>query len=199
MENLGPFLCRLPHREVAGFPRGPSCGPGPPRHSRAHSPGRSPARAGRRARCLLRAARSCRRSARRAGAGDRRCAGLGRRQLASLGRRPVWTYPGASSLGSDSRRGLQEHPTVKPTALLQDAILDFTRRGDIVIDPFLGSGSTLIATEKTGRVSRGAEVDPLYVDVIIRRYQAATLNSAVLVETGETLEELGTRRASEGR
>jgi DNA modification methylase len=111
----------------------------------------------------------------------------------------VWTYPGASSLGSDSRRGLQEHPTVKPTALLQDAILDFTRRGDIVIDPFLGSGSTLIATEKTGRVSRGAEVDPLYVDVIIRRYQAATLNSAVLVETGETLEELGTRRASEGR
>ena len=56
----------------------------------------------------------------------------------------VWTYPGASSLGSDARRGLQDHPTVKPTAMLEDALVDLTNRGDIVIDPFLGSGSTLI-------------------------------------------------------
>ena len=86
----------------------------------------------------------------------------------------VWTYPGASSLGSDARRGLKDHPTVKPTAMLEDALLDLTNRGDIVIDPFLGSGSTLIAAEKTGRVCRGVELDPLYVDVIVRRYEAAT-------------------------
>ena len=81
----------------------------------------------------------------------------------------VWTYPGASSLGSDARRGLKDHPTVKPTAMLEDALLDLTNRGDIVIDPFLGSGSTLIAADKTGRVCRGVELDPLYVDVIVRR------------------------------
>src|SRR5262245_20610696 len=63
----------------------------------------------------------------------------------------VWTYPGASSFGSDARRGLEDHPTVKPTAMLVDALHDLTNRGDIVLDPFLGSGSTLIAAEKTGR------------------------------------------------
>jgi DNA modification methylase len=72
----------------------------------------------------------------------------------------VWTYPGASSLGSDARRGLKDHPTVKPTAMLEDALLDLSNRGDLVIDPFLGSGSTLIAAEKTGRVCRSVELDP---------------------------------------
>jgi len=81
----------------------------------------------------------------------------------------VWTYPGASSLGSDARRGLTDHPTVKPTGMLEDALLDLTNRGDIVIDPFLGSGSTLVAAEATGRVCRGVKLDPLYIDVIIRR------------------------------
>ena len=109
----------------------------------------------------------------------------------------VWTYPGASSLGSDARRGLQDHPTVKPTAMLEDALLDLTNRGDIVIDPFLGSGSTLIAANKIGRVCRGIELDPLYVDVIVRRYEAATGNDAVLVETGETFERLAARRGRE--
>ena len=109
----------------------------------------------------------------------------------------VWTYPGASSLGSDARRGLKDHPTVKPTAMLEDALIDLTNRGDIVIDPFLGSGSTLIAAEATGRVCRGVEVDPLYVDVIVRRYQAATGCLAVLAETGETFEALAARRAGE--
>ena len=98
----------------------------------------------------------------------------------------VWTYPGASSLGSDARRGLVDHPTVKPTAMLEDALLDMTNRGDTVLDPFLGSGSTLVAAEKTGRVCRGVELDPLYVDVIIRRYQAATGNQAVLVATASS-------------
>ena len=105
----------------------------------------------------------------------------------------VWTYPGASSLGSDARRGLQDHPTVKPTAMLEDALLDLTNRGDIVLDPFLGSGSTLIAAENTGRVCRGVELDPLYADVIVRRYEGASGNSAVLVETGESFRELAAR------
>jgi DNA modification methylase len=109
----------------------------------------------------------------------------------------IWVYPGASSLGSDARRGLQDHPTVKPTAMLEDALLDLTNRGDIVLDPFLGSGSTLIAADKAGRVCRGVELDPLYVDVIIRRYEAATGEMAVLVETGETFRDLAARRALE--
>jgi DNA modification methylase len=106
----------------------------------------------------------------------------------------VWTYPGASSLGSDARRGLQDHPTVKPTAMLADALLDLTHRGDIVLDPFLGSGSTLIAAEKTNRICRGVELDPLYVDVIIRRYEAGAGQAAVLVDTGETFKDLARRR-----
>ena len=109
----------------------------------------------------------------------------------------VWTYPGASSLGSDARRGLQEHPTVKPVAMLEDALLDLTHRGDIVLDPFLGSGSTLIASEKTGRICRGLELDPLYVDVIIRRYEAATGKAATLNQTGEDFSVLAARRAAE--
>jgi DNA modification methylase len=66
-----------------------------------------------------------------------------------------------------------------------------------VIDPFVGSGSTLIAAETTGRVCRGVELDPLYVGVIVRRYEAATGNPAILVETGETLDLLAARRSSE--
>jgi DNA modification methylase len=109
----------------------------------------------------------------------------------------VWSYPGASSLGSDARCGLQDHPTVKPTAMLEDALLDLTDRGDIVVDPFLGSGSTLMAAHKTGRVCRGVELDPLYVDVIVRRFKAATAIAATLVETGETFQALAVRRERE--
>ena len=110
----------------------------------------------------------------------------------------VWTYPGASSLGSDARRGLQDHPTVKPTAMLEDALLDLSDRGDIVIDPFLGSGSTLMAAHKTGRVCRGVELDPLYADVIVRRFEAATGIPATLMETGERFINLAPRRKREG-
>ena len=81
--------------------------------------------------------------------------------------------------------------------MLEDALLDLANRGDLIIDPFHGSGSTLIAAEKTGRVCRGVELDPLYVDVIVRRYEAATGDGATLIETGETFEVLGARRASE--
>jgi DNA modification methylase len=86
---------------------------------------------------------------------------------------------------------------VKPTALLADALLDVTARGDIVIDPFLGSGSTLVAAEKTGRRCRGVEIDPLYVDVIIRRYQAETGREAILEASGETFTALAARRRDE--
>jgi DNA modification methylase len=72
------------------------------------------------------------------------------------------------SLGSNAGRGLQDHPTVKPTAVLEDALLDLSNRRGIVIDPFLGSGSTLITANRTGRVCRRVELDPVYVDVIVR-------------------------------
>jgi DNA modification methylase len=108
----------------------------------------------------------------------------------------VWTYPGAR-LGSEGRQGLQDHPTVKPVAMLEDALRDMSERGDIVIDPFLGSGSTLIACEKTGRRCRGVELDPRYVEVILRRYEAVTGQPAVLESTGETFAELAVRRRCE--
>ena len=85
----------------------------------------------------------------------------------------VWSYPGANSFGRSSDEGnlLELHPTVKPVALIADAILNSTCRGETVLDPFLGSGSTLIAAEKVGRRCRGIELDPTYVDTIIRRWQ----------------------------
>ena len=91
----------------------------------------------------------------------------------------LWRYPGASSLGSDARKGLLDHPTVKPAAMLGDALLDLTNRNDIVLDPFLGSGSTLIAAEQTGRRCRGIEIDPLYIDLVVRRFENLTGQRAV--------------------
>ena len=110
----------------------------------------------------------------------------------------IWTYPGASSMGSDARRGLQDHPTVKPVAMLEDALLDMTDRDSVVMDVFLGSGTTLIAAEKTGRRCRGLELDPRYVDVILRRYHEVTGEQGILRETGETVLELAERRMREG-
>jgi DNA modification methylase len=81
--------------------------------------------------------------------------------------------------------------------MLVDALLDLTERGDIVIDPFPGSGSTLIAALSTGRLCRGTELDPLYVDVNIRRFEQIAGTSAVLDETGETFAELEERRKHE--
>ena len=104
----------------------------------------------------------------------------------------VWRYPGANSPGS--RRGkegdlLAMHPTPKPVALVADAILDCSNRGDGILDPFLGSGTTIIAAERTGRRCFGLELDPLYVDTIIRRYQALTGSKATLLATGESFAE----------
>ena len=89
------------------------------------------------------------------------------------------------------------HPTVKPVALVADAILDVTPRGALVLDPFGGSGTTLIAAEKTGRAARLIEFDPLYCDVIIRRFEAYTGKRAKLAATGEAFEDVAAARLVE--
>ncbi len=113
-------------------------------------------------------------------------------QLGAKGRNRtnVWSYAGASTVGSDARRGLKEHPTVKPTSMLMDFLLDVTNRGEIVLDPFVGSGSMLIAAERTGRCARGIELDPLFVDVAIRRWQAETGRNALCAKTGTPFDEI---------
>jgi DNA modification methylase len=88
------------------------------------------------------------------------------------------------------------HPTMKPVALVERAVLNSSRRGETVLDPFAGSGSTLIACEKTGRLARLIELEPRYCDVIVRRWQEFTGREATLYQTGETLAQLETRRAA---
>src|SRR5438046_1892020 len=92
----------------------------------------------------------------------------------------VWQYPGANSFARGGAEGnlLALHPTVKPVALVADAILDCSARGDIVLDAFLGSGTTVIAAERTGRRCYGIELDPAYVDTAIRRWQVLTGGNA---------------------
>ena len=103
-------------------------------------------------------------------------------QLGRFGRNRsnVWNYPGANSFARCGEEGnlLALHPTVKPVALVADAILDGSARGAIVLDAFLGSGTTVIAAERTGRRCCGLELDPAYVDTIVRRWQALTGGSA---------------------
>lgn len=101
----------------------------------------------------------------------------------------VWDYAGVNTMKKNRMDELGMHPTVKPVALVADAILDVTRRGAIVLDPFGGSGSTLIAAEKTGRCARLIEFDPLYCDVIIRRYEAYTGKQAKLMATGDLFQD----------
>jgi DNA modification methylase len=109
-------------------------------------------------------------------------------QLGRFGRHRsnVWNYPGANSLGRGTEEGnlLTLHPTVKPVKLVADAILDCSARGALVLDPFLGSGSTLMAAERVGRCCYGIEIDPLYVDTVIRRWQAQTGDEAIHDATG---------------
>jgi DNA modification methylase len=107
----------------------------------------------------------------------------------------VWEYRGVNSRGHDRLAELEMHPTVKPVAMIADAIKDVSRRGDIVLDPFGGSGSTLIAAEKTGRRARLAELDPAYVDRIIRRWQAYAKDDAVLTSTGKTFDAMAKIRS----
>jgi len=109
----------------------------------------------------------------------------------------VWDYAGISSMTKDRSEQLAMHPTVKPTAMVADAIRDCSRRGELVLDGFGGSGTTLIAAETCGRSARLIEYDPLYCDVIIRRYQALTGKRAVLQDDGRSFEEVVSGRALE--
>lgn len=100
----------------------------------------------------------------------------------------VWRYAGVNSFGKGRDELLGIHPTCKPVAMIADALKDVSRRGEHVLDPFLGSGSTLMAAEETGRICTGNELDPAYVDVAVRRWQKATGKDAVHVLTGETFD-----------
>jgi DNA modification methylase len=115
-------------------------------------------------------------------------------QLGRFGRNRsnVWSYPSPVSFGRSVDEGelLTLHPTVKPVALIADALLDCTRRGEVVLDAFLGSGTAIIAAERTGRACRGIELDPRYVDLAIRRWQALTGKSARHAGSGRTFAEL---------
>ncbi|WP_431300269.1 DNA modification methylase [Tabrizicola sp. BL-A-41-H6] len=117
-------------------------------------------------------------------------------QLGRFGRNRsnVWEYGGATS-GNTAEDDFGLHPTVKPVALIRDAILDVSAPGELVIDCFLGSGSTLIAAETSGRRCLGVEIEPAYIDVALRRWMALTGREAVHAATGETFSDLAVRRA----
>jgi DNA modification methylase len=118
-------------------------------------------------------------------------------QLGKFGRyrTNVWNYPSANTFSRSGPDGdlLALHPTPKPVALIADAIKDSTARGSLILDPFLGSGTAVIAAERTGRVCYGLELDPLYVDALIRRWQRRTKREALHVESGESF---GARKTS---
>ena len=115
-------------------------------------------------------------------------------QLGQFGRNRsnVWRYPGVNSFARCGEEGnlLALHPTIKPVAMVADAILDCSARGDIVLDGFLGSGTTMIAAERTGRRCYGIELDPVYVDTIIRRWQELTGGSADHAASGRCFDNL---------
>jgi DNA modification methylase len=108
----------------------------------------------------------------------------------------VWEYAGVNTFRKDRLAELTVHPTVKPVALVADAMRDCSRRGDIVLDPFMGSGTTILAAEKVGRRGYGIEIDPLYIDVAIRRWQEFTKRDAILEATGQTFDEVAAERSA---
>ena len=120
-------------------------------------------------------------------------------QLGRFGRNRtnIWRYPGATTLGSEVRQTADAHPTVKPVQMVADAILDVTKSGDIVLDPFGGSGSTLLAAERTSRRARLVEIDPLYVDLTVRRWQSETGGTARLVGTDDAFDSVNADRRKE--
>jgi DNA modification methylase len=106
----------------------------------------------------------------------------------------VLHYPGVNKFKTGAGDELGMHPTVKPVAMVADLIRDVSRRGEIVVDAFGGSGTTLIAAQKTKRRARLIELDPIYVDVICRRFEAFTGQAAVHAETGQTFHEVAAER-----
>lgn len=109
----------------------------------------------------------------------------------------VWTYEGMNGFGKGKARARAMHPTVKPLALVRDAILDSSAAGEIVLDLFSGSGTTLIAAEQSKRVGRAMELGPNYVDVGVLRWEGFSGREAVLAQTGETFREVTARRRIE--
>lgn len=122
-------------------------------------------------------------------------------QLGRFGRNRtnVWNYSGVNTFGKDRGTELAMHPTVKPLALVADAILDCSKRGAIILDAFAGSGTTLIAAEKTGRRGYGVEIDPYYVDTIIRRFDEVYGLKAIHAESKLSFEDLENKRSKEKR
>jgi len=112
----------------------------------------------------------------------------------------VWHYPGVRSFAKaiEEDNLLALHPTVKPVALVADALMDCSARGEIVLDVFLGSGTTVIAAERTGRRCYGLEIDPVYVDLAIRRFQNFTGEDVIHVKTGLTFAEMQRERSERG-
>jgi DNA modification methylase len=108
----------------------------------------------------------------------------------------VWDYAGVNTMRAGRLEELAMHPTIKPVALVADAIKDCSRRGGLVLEPFCGSGTILIAAERTGRKARALEVDPTYVDVGVRRWQSYTGKNAVLAASDETFETIQEERAA---
>lgn len=109
----------------------------------------------------------------------------------------VWEYAGVNAFGRGRDEALAMHPTVKPVAMVADAIKDVSTRGEIVLDPFVGSGTTVIAAEKTGRRARALDLDPRYCDVTCRRWEAFTGKPALLEATGATFAEAAAARVGE--
>ena len=110
----------------------------------------------------------------------------------------VWDYRGVNVFGGDRDEALEMHPTVKPVAMVADAILDCSMRGGIILDAFAGSGTTILAAERTGRRARAIELEPHYVDVAIRRFQDATGIDAVDADSGRTFTEIEADGQAEG-
>jgi len=110
----------------------------------------------------------------------------------------VLEVPGMGSFGKGRAEALAAHPTSKPIVLISELIRDVTDRGDIVLDSFMGSGSALLGCERSGRVARGMELDPLYVDVIVKRWQNFTGEEAVLEGDGRSFEAIAEERLTAG-
>jgi DNA modification methylase len=107
----------------------------------------------------------------------------------------VWNYAGVNTFRAGRMDELRAHPTAKPVALVADAMRDCTRRGDIVLDTFSGAGTTIMAAERIGRRAYAMDIEPRYVDVTVRRWQAFTRKDAVDAETGRTFDQLAAERA----
>lgn len=112
-------------------------------------------------------------------------------------RTTVWAYPGATQMGSSARKMLAEHPTPKSVEMIADSILDVTERGDAVLDPFCGSGSAIIAGERTGRRVFGLELEPKFIDLIVRRWERYSGKTAIHIQTGLSFAELAEQRSQE--